>query len=137
MLYYFCLRLLFYVVGNKLYFGIHRKDRHIIQGGRKMKKRLISIFLICCLLCTMLPTVAFATEQTGGSQTSAPASIQSVSYTQTNIEADAVGNYGGYGSLRINETYEDDGWSLKSFPKTALIDSTGSYLFPYKETWLR
>ena len=102
-----------------------------------MKKRLFSIFLICCLLCTMLLTVVFATEQTEGPQTSAPASIQSVSYTQTDIEADSVINYGGYGSLRINEAYEDDGWSLKSFPKAALIDSTGSYLFPYKETWLR
>lgn len=58
-----------------------------------------------------------------------------VTITETNIKADSVFNNEGYGSLKLNEVYENGG--VSSYPQSALIDGKGTYLFPYKDTWNR
>ena len=95
-----------------------------------MKKKLLSILLICSMLLASLPLTVFAAES--GSDTPL---VTSVTYQQTEVKAETVANEDGYGSLRIAEEYDDD--FNVTFPQTALIDAAGSFLFPYKETWLR
>lgn len=58
-----------------------------------------------------------------------------VTITETNLKADSVFNNEGYGSLKLNEVYENGG--VSSYPQSALIDGKGTYLFPYKDTWNR
>ncbi len=60
-----------------------------------------------------------------------------VSITETDIEADGVFNTDGYGSLTINSTYNLQTGDFMSSPKAALVDYTGKFIFPYKDTWLR
>ena len=73
----------------------------------------------------------------GGSQT---ANTPNVTITATGIRADNVGNYDGYGRLKINSDwsgYFDENWNEHEDRVThaqyALIDRNGSFVLPYQE----
>lgn len=97
-----------------------------IKGENDMKKLLSMILALSLCLCLSVPASADAKDD---------AAIK-VTITKTDIKADSVLNEDGYGSLHINEVYAD-GESVKSYPQAALINRTGDFLFPYRDTWNR
>ena len=91
-----------------------------------MKKRLISTLTVVCMLVVAIPFVGL------------PATAESdinVAITKTGIRADSVYNTQGYGGLKINSTYADDGEFV--LPKAALINDKGEFLFEFRDTWLK
>lgn len=47
-------------MGIKLYLGIRLKNRQNVRGGTKHEKRLLSIFLVCCMVSGLIPTTVLA-----------------------------------------------------------------------------
>jgi len=90
-----------------------------------MKKRLPALLLAAALLLSA-PIPARAA---GGDE--------ALTGTRTDIAADSVMNTSGCASLRIDPVWSAGGEELLSAPQAALIDGTGSFLFPYRDTWLR
>lgn len=78
-------------------------------------KKILSIMLAACLLLGALPFAASAAETV------------TLKATKTDVKADGVTNYGGYGSLHISG-------NESTHPQAALMDKTGKLLFPYRET---
>ncbi len=106
------------------------------KASLKIASFLMAILMVLCLF----PVSVFAeeTELIDEEETETDV-VKSVSYTQTDIEADGVFNTGGYGSLKINEkcSEDPDELELESMPKSALVDKNGKIVFPYRDTWLR
>ena len=98
-----------------------------------MKKRLFAMLLAAVMVMALLPT-AFAAD----------GAAISVTVTKTNIKADRVVNYNGYGSLRINGNWDNakyKNWFWVNDnppaglinPQVALVDRSGKLIFPYRE----
>lgn len=91
-------------------------------------KKFLSILLAACLLLGALPMAASAAETV------------TLVATKTDVKADGVVNYGGYGSLKIEGAYDsnsDGSPVVTKRPQAGLMDKTGNMLFPMRETYSR
>ena len=89
-----------------------------------MKKRFLAMLLCLVMAVSILSVGASAVEP------------EEITVTKTDIRADGVFNSGGYASLRLNSSFDPE-TSTISYPKTALVDRNGAFVFPYKDTYNR
>jgi len=81
-------------------------------------KRLCCVLLALAMLCSLSPAVLAA---------------ETMVITKTDIRAQSVINYEGYGSITMSELeYNVGSWSEYAGYR-ALIDANGSFLFPYEK----
>ncbi len=89
-------------------------------------KKFVSLLLVLMLLVTLCQLPVLAEED---------AALE-VTVTKTDIKADSVTNESGYGSLKINGVFISSD-NVNPRPQAALIDKTGKFIFPYRETYNR
>lgn len=85
-------------------------------------KKLLSIMLAACLLLGALPFTASAAETV------------TLKATKTDVKADSVVNYGGYGSLTVEGAFDMGSNTVIKLPQAGLMDKSGRMLFPMRET---
>lgn len=93
-----------------------------------MKKRFFSVLLGLCIVVGSLPAMALMAQAAGTKN-------DLIQIVPTNIRADSVVNYEGYGSLIIKgyRTYDKDHDSEIYIPaQLALIDRDGKFVFSYR-----